>query len=108
MKEQSPCQDLVPDEKMLYVAMNLGFNSTVQCVNLGCLEDESRKYLRRSISGPGRKDSVTASGEGYYDAKWENVRVSDDWSFTDLTADLHSHADSHAASKGVDWRQANA
>src|SRR5207245_2331223 len=89
MKKQSLCQELVPDEKMLYVAISLGLNSTVQRVNFGCLEDENRKYLRRSISGPGRKDSVTASGEGYYDAKWENVRVSDDWGSTDLTADLH-------------------
>jgi hypothetical protein len=66
------------------------------------------RYLRRFHERPGRKDSVTARGDGYYDARWENVRVSDDWSFTDLTADLHSHADSHAASEGVDWRQANA
>src|SRR4029077_2554539 len=74
---------------------------TVQCVNLGCLEHENCKYLGHSISGPGRKDCVTASGEGYYDAKWENVRVSDDGSSRDLTADdLHSHADSHAASEG--------
>ena len=94
---------------MLYVAINLGLNSTEQCVNLGYLEDENRKISQTLHERPGRKDSVTARGDGYYDARWENVRVSDDWSSTDLTADdLHSHADCHAASEGVDWRQANA
>ena len=77
--------------KMLYVAISLELNSTVQCVNLVASRMKIVRYLRRSMSGAGRKDSVTASGDGYYDAKWENVRISDDWSSTDLTADdLHS------------------
>jgi hypothetical protein len=46
VKEQSPCQELVLDEKMLYVATNLGLNPTVQCVNLGYLEDENRKISK--------------------------------------------------------------
>jgi hypothetical protein len=76
---------------MLYVAISLELNSTVQCVNLVASRMKIVRYLRRSMSGAGRKDSVTASGDGYYHAKWENVRISDDWSSTDLTADdLHS------------------
>jgi len=50
-KKHSPCQELVPDENWLYVPINLGLNSTVQYVDLGYLEDENRKNLRRSISG---------------------------------------------------------
>ncbi len=96
---------------MLYVAISLGLNSTVNAVN-ALIWVASRmkivRYLRRFHEPPGRKDSVTARGDGYYDAKSENVRISDDWSSTDLTADLHSHADSHASSEEVDWRQANA
>jgi hypothetical protein len=93
---------------MLYIAINLGLNSTVQCVNLGYRGWKIVRYLRRFHERPGRKDSVTTRGDGYYDARWENVRVPGDWSSTDLAADLHSHADSHAASKGFDWRQASA
>ena len=91
MKKQSPCQESVLDEKMLYVAINLGLNSTVNALIWVASRMKIVRYLRRSMSGAGRKDSVTASGDGYYDAKWENVRISDDWLSTDLTADdLHS------------------
>jgi hypothetical protein len=50
-KKQSPCQELVLDEKMLYVAINLGLNSTVQCVNLAIPRMKIVRYLRRSMSG---------------------------------------------------------
>ena len=45
------------------------------------------RLLRRSISGPERENTVTPNGEGHYDAKSENVRIPDDWSPTDLTAE---------------------
>ena len=59
VKQQSPCQELVPDKKMLYVTINLGLNSKEQCVNLGYgyLEDENCKESQ-TLHQPAQKGKI--------------------------------------------------